>query len=290
MANEFVDTTLLDGFADGPHITEKQVGLVNQGTYGPDDYVLETGRQAEAQILTNNSIRIFDAVYVIQGRRDAIAANDYTDVSIDNGAQGMNRNDIIVRRYEKDESSEIESVSYAVIKGTPNEGPAVDPAVTEGDIRSGATLHEMKLYRVKLEGLNIVAVEPLFSVLMNMSTLNAYLSQLSSKLSEEELIQDGLSVCTDVHAAVSGGSPKEVMFYQYGKTLNMRLNMHFSASIAQYGVLFRLPSELRPKIPQLFINNNGNVFSINSESGAISPQQSIPSGTWLQISMSYLLS
>ena len=118
---------------------------------------------------------------------------------------------------------------------------------------------------------------------------NASLSDLSSKLSEEELIQDGLSVCTDVHAAVSGGSPKEVMFYQYGKTLNMRLNMHFSASIAQYGVLFRLPSELRPKIPQLFINNNGNVFSINSESGAISPQQSIPSGTWLQISMSYLL-
>lgn len=184
MANEFVDTTLLDGFADGPHITEKQVGLVNQGTYGPDDYVLETGRQAEAQILTNNSIRIFDAVYVIQGRRDAIAANDYTDVSIDNGAQGMNRNDIIVRRYEKDESSEIESTSYAVIKGTPNEGPAVDPAVTEGDIRSGATLHEMKLYRVKLEGLNIVAVEPLFSVLMNMSTLNAYLSDLSSNSSK----------------------------------------------------------------------------------------------------------
>lgn len=191
MANEFVDTTLLDGFADGPHITEKQMGLVNQGTYGPDDYVLETGRQAEAQILTNNSIRIFDAVYVIQGRRDAIAANDYTDVSIDNGAQGMNRNDIIVRRYEKDESSEIESVSYAVIKGTPNEGPAADPDVTEGDIRSGATLHEMKLYRVKLEGLNIVAVEPLFSVLMNMSTLNAYLSDLSSNLKSYETNSNG---------------------------------------------------------------------------------------------------
>ena len=100
MASEFVDTTLVDGFADGPHITEEQIGLANQGTYGPDDYVLESGRQAEAQILTNNSIRIFDAVYVIQGRRDVIAENDYTDVSIDNGAQGMNRNDIIVRRYE----------------------------------------------------------------------------------------------------------------------------------------------------------------------------------------------
>ena len=101
MANEFVDTTLMDGFADGPHITEVQTGLANQGLYGPEDYVLESGRKAEAQVLTNNSIRIFDAVFVIQGRRDVIAANDYADVSIDNGAQGMNRNDIIVRRYVK---------------------------------------------------------------------------------------------------------------------------------------------------------------------------------------------
>lgn len=189
MASEFVDTTLVDGFADGPHITEKQIGLANQGTYGPDDYVLETGRQAEAQILTNNSIRIFDAVYVIQGRRDVIAANDYTDVSIDNGAQGMNRNDIIVRRYEKDEGSEIESTSYAVIKGTPSSGTAADPDITEGDIRSGATLHEMKLYRVKLEGLNIVAVEPLFKVLMNMSTLNASLSELTNKIKIVDILK-----------------------------------------------------------------------------------------------------
>ena len=189
MASEFVDTTLVDGFADGPHITEKQIGLANQGTYGPDDYVLETGRQAEAQILTNNSIRIFDAVYVIQGRRDVIAANDYTDVNIDNGAQGMNRNDIIVRRYEKDEGSEIESTSYAVIKGTPSSGTAADPDITEGNIRSGATLHEMKLYRVKLEGLNIVAVEPLFKVLMNMSTLNASLSELTNKIKIVDILK-----------------------------------------------------------------------------------------------------
>ena len=109
MAGEYIDTTFMDGFVNGPHITEVQTGLANQGLYGPEDYVLEGGRESEAQVLTNNSIRIFDAVYVIQGRRDVIAANDYTDVSIDNGAQEMNRNDIIVRRYTKDESTEIEN-------------------------------------------------------------------------------------------------------------------------------------------------------------------------------------
>ena len=185
---EFVQTTLMDGYAGGPHVTEAQLGLAHQATFGPDDYVLEGGRESEAQVLTNNSIRIFDAVYCIQGRRDVIPASGYTDVTIDNGTQGMNRNDIIVRRYKKDEVSEEESTEYAVIKGTPSSGEAVDPSVTTGDIRSGAILHEMKLYRVKLTGLNIVEVEPLFNILKNQATLQKEIAQsnkdLSNKLTE----------------------------------------------------------------------------------------------------------
>jgi len=195
MSKVFIDTTLVDGFADGPHITEEQVGIANQGLYGPNDYVLDEGKKSKAEILTNNSIRIFDATYVIQGRRDVIAANDYTDVNIDNGSQGMNRNDIIVRRYEKDESSEIEKTSYAVIKGTPTSGTASDPEVTTGVIRNGDTLHEMKLYRVKLNGLNIVAVEPLFDVLMSMSTLNKSLSYI-----KDHIVESGkIKVSSDIY-------------------------------------------------------------------------------------------
>lgn len=181
---EFVQTTLMDGYAGGPHITEAQLGLAHQATFGPDDYVLEGGRESEAQVLTNNSIRIFDAVYCIQGRRDVIPASGYADVTIDNGTQGMNRNDIIVRRYKKDEVSEEESTEYAVIKGTPSSGEAVDPSVTTGDIRSGAVLHEMKLYRVKLTGLNIVEVEALFNILKNQATLQKEIAQSNKDLTE----------------------------------------------------------------------------------------------------------
>lgn len=193
---EFIETTLMDGFADGPHVTEVQIGLANQATFGADDYVLEGGRESEAQVLTNNSIRIFDAVYCIQGRRDVIPASGYTDVTIANGTQGMNRNDIIVRRYKKNESSEIESTEYAVIKGTPNAGAAVDPEVTTGDIRSGATLHEMALYRVKITGLNITAVEPMFNILKNMASLQKEFAELNSKLKNA-----GLAICLAAHAS-----------------------------------------------------------------------------------------
>lgn len=188
MAKQFIATTLMDGYADGPHITEVQTGIANQGLYGPDDYVLDEGKKAEAQILTNNSVRVFDATFVIQGRRDVMAANAYADVTIANGEQGMYRNDIIVRKYEKDEMTEIENTSFDVIKGTPSSGVATDPEIPTGDIRTGATMHNMALYRVKLEGLNIVALEPMFKVLYNMADIKKELELLNGNF---EKLVDG---------------------------------------------------------------------------------------------------
>ena len=207
---KFITTTLMDSYAGGPHITETQIGLANQATFGPDDYVLGGGRESEAQVLTNNSIRIFDAVYCIQGRRDVIPASGYTDVTIANGTQGMNRNDIIVRRYKKDESSEIESTEYAVIKGTPNAGEALDPEVTIGDIRTGATLHEMKLYRVKIEGLNITAVEPLFNILKNMAVLQQEIAKTNKDLTEKLGFQMLLNTDAQQIYTMYGGRVKVV--------------------------------------------------------------------------------
>ena len=222
---KFITTTLVDSYAGGPHITETQIGLANQATLGPDDYVLGGGRESEAQVLTNNSIRIFDAVYCIQGRRDVIPASGYTDVTIANGTQGMNRNDIIVRRYKKDESSEIESTEYAVIKGTPNAGEALDPEVTIGDIRTGATLHEMKLYRVKITGLNITAVEPLFNILKNMAVLQQEIAQtnkdLSNKIANIPQIKAGTIIKT-----VAGGNNSASVF------TNAEINKMFGVSDA----------------------------------------------------------
>ena len=182
----FITSTLMDGYAGGPHVTQVQTGLSNQAVIGPDDYVLEGGKESRAQVLTNTSIRIFDAVYCIQGRRDVIPANSYTDVAIASGSQGTNRNDIIVRRYEKNASTGIESTKYAVIKGTAVSGTAADPKVTTGDIRSGATLHEMALYRVKLTGTKITSVEPMFNILKNMATLQKELAGSNSEMIDQD--------------------------------------------------------------------------------------------------------
>lgn len=180
--SNFIETTLMDGYAGSPHITAEQTGLANQGLYGPSDYVLAVGKQAAAEVLTNNSIRIYDAVYVIQGRRDVIPVNGYEDVVIENGTQGTYRNDIIVRRYSKDADTGVESTSYAVIKGTANSSAGVDPEVTTGDIANGDTLHEMPIYRVCLEGLSIVSVESLFETLYTSTRVKTLLTGLTNRI------------------------------------------------------------------------------------------------------------
>lgn len=217
MAKQFIATTLMDGYVDGPHITEVQTGIANQGLYGPDDYVLDEGKKAEAQILTNNSVRVFDATFVIQGRRDVMAANAYADVTIANGEQGMYRNDIIVRKYEKDEMTEIENTSFDVIKGTPSSGVATDPEIPTGDIRTGATMHNMALYRVKLEGLNIVALEPMFKVLYNMADIKKELESLNGKITNGGKgyvrFPDGTQICYGTLSSTGYTSVNHNLFF-----------------------------------------------------------------------------
>ena len=160
-----IESEVIDARVGDVHVTPEQIADVNQGTYGPDDYVLSTGRQLEAQVVTNNSVRVFDGVMVYCGIRDNIPVNQYYDISIDNGMQGTNRNDIIVRRYVKEEGTNRAKAVFAVAKGEPVEGAAVDPEIEKTDLRAGALSHDMLLHRVKIEGLNIVAGEPLYQIL-----------------------------------------------------------------------------------------------------------------------------
>ena len=253
---EFITTTLMDSYAGGPHITETQIGLANQATFGADDYVLEGGRESEAQVLTNNSIRVFDAVYCIQGRRDVIPASGYTDVTIANGTQGMNRNDIIVRRYKKNESSEIESTEYAVIKGTPNAGVAVDPKVTTGDIRSGATLHEMALYRVKITGLNITAVEPMFNILKNMASLQKEIAELNSNKKVECFSK---TVATDVDLLVDFSAEVNSIIKNGGKIVSAIPGTTTNSNNALvYG---KVAIQALPDWSEVYVRCNSNYYS-----------------------------
>lgn len=151
---------LVTGHKGTAHVTAEDHGALNAAIFGDVEAILETGRQMEASAITPNIVRIYDGDLIMQGRHIRIVADTYEDVAIENGTVDKNRNDLIVVRYTKEAETGIEGVAFAVIKGTETSGTASDPAYTKGDILSEACLlHEMPLYRVCIEGINVVGVE-----------------------------------------------------------------------------------------------------------------------------------
>lgn len=152
---------IVDGYTGKPNIYADVIGEYNISMYGAGCYVLQVGECLGYELISNNEIHVKDGMFITQGRRGYIKKGTTDICVIENGAQAVNRNDLIVIEYAKDQSSQVERHTTKVIKGTPGE-TATDPDVITGDIPNGAILHQMPLYRVKLEGLNIVAVEQLF--------------------------------------------------------------------------------------------------------------------------------
>lgn len=161
---------LVTGYKGTAHVTSADIGVFNAMTMGADDYVLTKGKRFEAQIVSNNAVRIYDGSLMMNGRQVNLDSGSYLDAIISNGTSGMRRHDIIAIRYEVNAESGIESVSLVVGEGTPSASTPTDPAISyPNSILDGATTHDMPLYRVVLNGLTIEKVEPLYRVLVPMA-------------------------------------------------------------------------------------------------------------------------
>lgn len=170
---------IVTGYAGKEHVTSADAGALNAGIVGSGKYVLKTGNQFAVEIVSNNLIKVKSGDLVNQGRHMRIDANDYEEVTIQNGAQSVKRNDLIVMRYKKDTSTLIETAEIVVIKGTAG-STATDPTYTSGDVLAGATQDDFPLYRVSLNGLNIEKVTPLFSTVPNLNELNTNMVKLAT--------------------------------------------------------------------------------------------------------------
>ncbi len=177
---------IITGSTGTTHVTSNDDGGFNQGIFGKGLIVLENGNQLSASIVDNNTIRMADGDLILQGRHALIAPNTTEDIIIETGAVGINRNDLIVARYVLDSATGYESITAEVLKGEETSGTAIDPEITTGDIRTGDMLVEAALYRVKIEGINIVALEPLFTVTEDIIGLVMKLQEENAKLNRNK--------------------------------------------------------------------------------------------------------
>lgn len=191
---------LVTGYAGQQHVTAADHGCFNAALFGSGQYVLGKGNKLSASVVTNNQIRVLDGDILMQGRHIRLNEDTYVDLTVENGAQGYYRNDLIVARYTKDAVSGVEEVNLVVIKGTAVTSNPSDPYYTSGDIVDGNDiLNDMPLYRVPLNGLNVGNLVALFEVFdANIHDLDASVSELSenkqdktNSLKAETAIADG---------------------------------------------------------------------------------------------------
>lgn len=153
---------LITGYAGTEHIQSADDGAFNASFFGEGQFVMEQGNQFEASIINNNTIRVLDGNGLMYGRHFRINPDTHEDLTIETGTAGKNRIDLIVMTYAKDSREGTESAYLQVIKGTESSGTPSVPSYTNGNILEGATFNQMPLYKVKIEGVVLSDIEPLF--------------------------------------------------------------------------------------------------------------------------------
>lgn len=166
-----------------PHIYAEDDAAIYQAIFGGDG-VSTIGQACKATILSNNKVRVADGVICVGGHMARIPYGEYEDCEIMNGQSGKNRNDIIVAKFETTGTGGIDAMTCEVIQGTAGE-TATDPELAQDDIYTGGKTRELPLYRVKIEGLSIVAVEQMFRLKPTAEELKLLIESVDKKLTNK---------------------------------------------------------------------------------------------------------
>lgn len=170
---------IVTGFQGKNHVTAQQLSRLISGLAGDETYVLDTQDQLAIEVVSANKVTIATGDLIAQGTYFTNEAPE--DLVIENGVTGLNRNDLIVCRYEKAEPAvdedgnpdytipRIESGDWAVVKGTPSSGTPEDPSVVTASLQDPNTsLAEFPVYRIPIRGLSVGTPERIPPVIPSM--------------------------------------------------------------------------------------------------------------------------
>lgn len=176
---------------ENAHLLAEDDAAIFQSMFG-EDGVLENGQQMKATVISNNKVRVADGLVCIGGHIARTVYGDYTDLTIENGESGKNRNDLIIGTFSTTGAGGIDTMQLTVKKGAAGTA-ATDPALTQGNLYTGSKLREVPLWRVKIEGLSITKVEQLFEIVPSIPTLKKELESLNGNIKEQNILWEGFS-------------------------------------------------------------------------------------------------
>lgn len=149
---------IISGYSGVPHVSSQQWRDENIALYGVGTYILNVGSKLAATVVSANEITIADGLVIAQGCTAEVERGTTESIAVDNGEQGMLRKDLVVLRYTRNATTNVEDMELDIIKGTPATSNPATPSYTSGSIADGDTLVEFPIYTVNLNGITIQSV------------------------------------------------------------------------------------------------------------------------------------
>lgn len=194
MALELVTT-----HTGNPHVTAAQAAAWQAGVVGKGKHVLDVLDNFKATQVSANQVTVGKGAAVIDGR--LIVAEQTETVTIENGSQTGQRNDLICIRYQKQGSQE--SASLVVVKGETASDDyhggryrpsyeASDPdTYKDNSIFKGDEIVDLPLWRVCLDGIQADEPERIAPVITTLKDIAGVNSDIASLRSRVLSIEDG---------------------------------------------------------------------------------------------------
>lgn len=267
---------LITGYFGKPHISTNQDSMWHRGIW-KDDCIIAFNENLKADIISNNEIQVKSGILNMQGRFAEVPINTYDSLSINNGTVGENRIDLIVCHYEKNADTKVESTTLKVIQGTPSTSTPSVPSYTEGNIDNGDLVAELPVFRVNIEGINIVGVDNLIDTVPAFTDMNPTLLFQGAIKTGDITLNDNMYNYRFLYIKVSGSTSG----YTYGGGIYTIIDptLNNSNNKTQSFMGYEVPSENDESSPNsvntysgIFTNKNETTLTVVKQIGNVSHQ------------------
>lgn len=182
---------IITGYRDEPHVSSQQDRNTNIAIFGGGAKILKgVDSEMAATVVSANEVQVEDGMLVAEGCTACIERGTNDSLTIDNGAQGMQRIDLIVARYTRNAGTAVEDMQLVVIKGTPAASNPAVPAHNTGLIADGDSPVDFPLYKVNLDGISITSVVALVDTISIKGAIEGFVQTISEM---EQHVEDVLT-------------------------------------------------------------------------------------------------
>lgn len=193
---------IVSGKTGSPHVTSHEFRQIIEGTIGQESYILKSSDNLEPELVSNNLLKIKSGMMSHHGNVSSV--ENYDEIELTNGTQGMKRIDLIVNRYTRNDETKIENNSWVCIVGTPDASSPTVPAYTVGNIQDGDLIDDCPYLEVHYDGINVTEVKKLLSVAKTASEMEAELTELNRKFVFKRQSSSEAGMCTPHYIMIMG--------------------------------------------------------------------------------------